>query len=157
MEFGGQWRSKERARARRSELATVSSLRAGYRRERARKARVDTSALLGASPWTSCARWELMSGAIAGVRTTSGGQVAPWPSPTVSSASIQRKRRPTDRATLATDNSQTSPRQKMMQLTKLEFQSRSTTLSTRAKARSAGIERYRVCKIDRANWFRSKT
>ena len=63
VEFGGQWRSKERARAHRSELATVSSLRAGYRRERARKASVDASTLLGASPWRSCARWELTSGA----------------------------------------------------------------------------------------------
>ena len=73
VEFCELRRSEERTRARRSELATVSSLRAGYRRERVRKARVDASTLLGASPWTSCARWELTSGAIAGVRTTSGG------------------------------------------------------------------------------------
>jgi len=55
VEFGGPTRSDERTRAHRSELAMVSSLRAVYRRERARKARVDASTLLGASPWTSCA------------------------------------------------------------------------------------------------------
>jgi len=107
VEFGGQWRSKERARAGRSELTTVSLLRAGYRRERARKARVDASTQLGASPWRSCARWELTSGAIAGVRAPSSGQVALWPSATAGSASIQRKRRRCDRATSTMNNFQT--------------------------------------------------
>ena len=68
LEFGELGCSEERTRARRSELATVSSLRKLFWREEARKSEVDASTLRGASPWTSCARWELMSGAIAGVR-----------------------------------------------------------------------------------------
>ena len=69
VEFGGLQRSEERTRARRSELATVSSLRASFRRERAWNERVDASTASGASPWRSCPCWELTSGARNGVRT----------------------------------------------------------------------------------------
>ena len=51
------------------ELATVSSLRARFWRESEWKERVDASTASGASPWRSCARWELTSGARSGVRT----------------------------------------------------------------------------------------
>ena len=70
VEFGGLRRSEERTRARRSELATVSSLRALFWRERRGREEVDASTPLGAMPWTSCTRWELTSGAGNGVRTT---------------------------------------------------------------------------------------
>jgi hypothetical protein len=107
VKFGGQWRSKERARARRSELATVSSLRPRFWRESEWKERVDASTASGASPWRSCARWELTSGAIAGVRAPSGGQVALWTFPTASSSLNQATRSVSDRATLAMNNFQT--------------------------------------------------
>ena len=107
VKFGGLRRSEERARARRSELAAVSSLRALFWRERERMARVDVSTASGASPWTSCARWELTIGAIAGVRTTSGGQVSIGTSTPASSALNRTSRSPTDRATSSTISSQT--------------------------------------------------
>ena len=66
--FGGQQRSEERVRARQSELATVSSLRPCFWRERARQRGMDASTSLGASPWRTCARWELTSGARSDVR-----------------------------------------------------------------------------------------
>ena len=66
-EFRGLRRSEERVRARRSELATGA--RCGrVSGERERKERVDASTASGASPWRSCARWELTSGARSGVR-----------------------------------------------------------------------------------------
>jgi len=68
VEFGGLRRSKERARARRSELATVSSLRASFRQESEWKERVDASTASRASPWRSCAHWELTSRAKSDVR-----------------------------------------------------------------------------------------
>ena len=68
--FGGQQRSEEHARARRSELAAVSSLRPRFWRERARQREVDASTLLGTSPWRTCACWELTSGARNDVRMT---------------------------------------------------------------------------------------
>jgi len=67
-EFGGLRRSEERTRAHRSELATVSSLRARFWRESEWKERVDASTASGASPWRSCACWELTSGARSDVR-----------------------------------------------------------------------------------------
>ena len=67
-QFGGQQRSEERVRARRNELATVSSLRPCFWREIEWKERVDASTASGASPWRSCARWELMSRARNDVR-----------------------------------------------------------------------------------------
>jgi len=67
--FGGLQRSEERVRARRSELATVSSLRPSFWRERARQRGMDASTPLGASPWRTCTRWELTSGARSDVRT----------------------------------------------------------------------------------------
>jgi len=70
VEFGGLKRGEERARARRSELATVSSLRALFWRERRAREEVDASTPLGATPWTSCARWELTSVARNDVRMT---------------------------------------------------------------------------------------
>ena len=69
VEFGGLKRGEECARARRSELATVSLLRALFWRERQGREEVDTSTPLGATPWTSCARWELTIGARNDVRT----------------------------------------------------------------------------------------
>ena len=68
--FGGQQRSEERVRARRSELATVSSLRPCFWRERARQREMDASTSLGTSPWRTCVCWELTSGAKNDVRTT---------------------------------------------------------------------------------------
>ena len=68
VEFGGLRRSEERTRARRSELATVSSLRALFWRERRGREEMDASTPLGASPWRTCARWKLTSGARNGVR-----------------------------------------------------------------------------------------
>jgi len=41
----------------------VSSLRPLFWRESERKESVDASTASGASPWRSCARWELTSGA----------------------------------------------------------------------------------------------
>ena len=70
VEFGGLRRSEERTRARRSELATVSSLRALFWRVRRGREEMDASTLLGTSLWTTCARWELTSGARNDVRTT---------------------------------------------------------------------------------------
>ena len=96
LEFGELGCSEERTRARRSELAMVSSLRKLFWRVEARKGEVDASTLRGASPWTSCARWELTSGAIAGVRTTSGGQVSIGTSPPASSALKRNSRSPTE-------------------------------------------------------------
>ena len=69
MKFGGLGRSEERVRARRSELATVSSLRPLFWRESERKERVDAPTAFGSSPWRSCARWELTSGARSDIRT----------------------------------------------------------------------------------------
>ena len=68
VKFGRLGRSEERARARRSELATVSSLRTLFWRVEAGKARVDASTASGATPWRSCTRRELTSGARNGVR-----------------------------------------------------------------------------------------
>ena len=68
MQFGGQQRSEEGVRARQSELATVSSLRPRFWRESEWKERVDASTASGASPWRSCASWELTSGARSDVR-----------------------------------------------------------------------------------------
>jgi hypothetical protein len=62
--FGEQQRSKERVRARRSELALVSSLQPLFWRESERKERVDASTASRASPWRSCARWKLTSGVV---------------------------------------------------------------------------------------------
>jgi len=70
VKFGGLRRSEERARARRSELATVSSLRTLFWRERRGREEMGASTLLGATPWTTCARWGLTSGARNDVRTT---------------------------------------------------------------------------------------
>ena len=81
--FGGLRRSEERTRARRSELAA-----AAFWRESEWKERVDASTASGASPWRSCARWELTSGAVAGVRVPFGGQVSLGTSTTASSAPI---------------------------------------------------------------------
>jgi len=75
MNFGEQQCSKERVRARRSELATVSSLRPLFWRESEGKERVDASIASGASPWRSCARWELTSGARSDVRTPNVAEV----------------------------------------------------------------------------------
>ena len=47
VEFGGQRRREERTRARRSELAAESSLRARFRRVEARQSEVDASTLSG--------------------------------------------------------------------------------------------------------------
>jgi len=77
VEFGGLKRSEERARARRSELATVSLLRALFWRERRGKEEVDASTLLGATPWTSCVRWELTSGARNDIRMTNAAVALP--------------------------------------------------------------------------------
>ena len=66
--FGGQQRSEERVRARRSELATVSPLRPRFWRERARQKGMDASTSPGMSLWRSCARWELTSWARSNVR-----------------------------------------------------------------------------------------
>ena len=68
VEFGGLRCSEERTRARRRELATVSSLQARFWRERRGREEMDASTPLGASPWMTCARWELTSGARSGVR-----------------------------------------------------------------------------------------
>ena len=68
VDFGGQKHSEERTRARRSELATVSSLRALFWRERRGREEMDASTPLRASPWRTCACWELTSGARSGVR-----------------------------------------------------------------------------------------
>ena len=65
--FGALRRSEERTRARRSELATVSSLRALFWRVRRGREEMDASTPLGASPWMTCAHWELTSGARSGV------------------------------------------------------------------------------------------
>ena len=70
VQFGGLRRSEERTRARWSELATVSSLRALFWRVRRGIEEMDASIRLGASPWTTCARWELTSGARNNVRMT---------------------------------------------------------------------------------------
>jgi len=107
VKFGGQWRSKERVRARRSKLATESSRRLRFWREGRGRAEVDASTLLGVSPWTSCTHWELTSGAIAGVRATSGGQVSIGTSTPASSALNRNSPSPTDRATSSTISSQT--------------------------------------------------
>ena len=47
VEFGGRGRREERTRARRSELAAESSLRARFRRERARQSEMDASTRSG--------------------------------------------------------------------------------------------------------------
>ena len=70
VEFCELRRSEERARARRSELATVSSLRALFWRERRGREEVDASTPLGATPWTSCACWKLTSRARNDIRMT---------------------------------------------------------------------------------------
>jgi len=70
VEFGGLRHSEERTRARRSELATVSSLRALFWRVRRGREEMDASIRLGSSPWKTCTRWELTSGARNNVRTT---------------------------------------------------------------------------------------
>jgi len=46
----------------------VSSLQPLLWRESERKERVDASTMSGVSPWRSCARWELTSGARSDVR-----------------------------------------------------------------------------------------
>ena len=107
VEVGGLRCSEERTRARRSELATVSSLRPHFWRESEWKERVDASTASGASPWRSCARWELTSGAITGIRVPFGGQVALWTFPTASSSLNQATRSECDRATSAMNNFQT--------------------------------------------------
>ena len=48
----------------------MSSLRPLFWRKSERKERVDASTASGASPWRSCARWELTSGAKSDVRAT---------------------------------------------------------------------------------------
>jgi len=75
--FGGQQRSEERVRARRSELATVSSLRPCFWREMARQKEMDASTSPGVSPWRSCARWELTSGARSNVWTPNVDRALP--------------------------------------------------------------------------------
>ena len=66
--FGGQRCSVERARARRSEFATATPLRQRFWREREGREEMDASTSPGVSPWRSCARPELTSGARDGVR-----------------------------------------------------------------------------------------
>jgi len=66
--FGGQRCSQERARARRSELATATPLRQRFWRVREGREEMDASTSPGASPWRTCACPELMSGARDGVR-----------------------------------------------------------------------------------------
>ena len=70
VKFGEQWCSKERARARWSTLVTESSRRPRFWREERGREEVDASTLRGATPWTSCTRWGLTSGAGNGIRTT---------------------------------------------------------------------------------------
>ena len=60
--------SEERARARRSELATATPLRPRFWRESERKEEMDASTSPGVSPWRSCGRPELTSGARDDVR-----------------------------------------------------------------------------------------
>ena len=69
--FCGQRCGEEHARARRSELATVTPLRPRFWRERGRKEEMDASTSSGASSWRSCARSELTSGARDDVRMPS--------------------------------------------------------------------------------------
>ena len=52
--FGGQQRSEEHVRARRSELATATPLRPRFWRESERKEEMDASTSPGVSPWRSC-------------------------------------------------------------------------------------------------------
>ena len=49
------------------ELATVSSLRARFWRERRGREEMDASTPLGPSPWRTCMRWKLTSEARSGV------------------------------------------------------------------------------------------
>ena len=75
---GGEWRAghggavgefwwaamqREHARARRSELVTATPLRPRFWRERGRKEEMDASTSPEVSPWRSCGRPELTSGA----------------------------------------------------------------------------------------------
>jgi len=105
--FGGQQRSEERARGRRSELATVTSLRPRFWRESERKEEMDASTSPGVSPWRSCVvrSWRV------GPETTYGRQMSPLfcrrSATSTSSALIQTKRWLTDRATLTAIISQT--------------------------------------------------
>jgi len=58
----------EHAQVHRSELATATPLRSSFWRERDGREEMDASTSLGASPWRSCARPELTSGARGGIR-----------------------------------------------------------------------------------------
>ena len=66
--FGRRRCSVERARAHRSELATATPLWPRFWRESEREEEMDASTSPGVSPWRSCARPELTSGARDGVR-----------------------------------------------------------------------------------------
>ena len=105
--FGG-WRcSVERARARRSELATATPLRPSFLCGRGEREGMDVSRRSRASPWRSCTRPALMSGARDGVRTPNVADVCRRAATSTRTMSIQSLRCLSDKATLALINFQT--------------------------------------------------
>ena len=104
--FGG-WRcSVEHARARRSELATATPLRSSFRSEKGEREEMDASTRSEASPWRSCMRPRLTSGARDGVQAPNVADVL-TPVGHVDEDDIHSELRcSTDRATLTMINSQ---------------------------------------------------